>query len=42
VADLRERAVGAALDSGARVELVSEETTEEVALHGGIAARTRW
>lgn len=42
VTDLRERAVAAALDSGASVELVAPETTGEVALRGGIAARTRW
>jgi peptide subunit release factor 1 (eRF1) len=42
VADLRERAVVAALDSGARIELIAPETTAGVALRGGIAARTRW
>jgi peptide chain release factor subunit 1 len=42
VADLRERALAAALESGARVELVSAEATDAVLLRGGIAARTRW
>jgi peptide chain release factor subunit 1 len=42
VPDLRERAIAAAIDSGARVECVSLETTDLVALHGGIGARTRW
>ena len=42
VPDLRERAIAAAIDSGARIEFVSPETTNQVPLHGGIGARTRW
>lgn len=42
VADLRERAVAVAIDSGARVEVVSGEASDLLALHGGIGARTRW
>jgi peptide chain release factor subunit 1 len=42
VPDLRERAIAAAIDSGARIEFISPETTNEAPLHGGIGARTRW
>ncbi len=42
VADLVERAVASAIDQGARIEIIAPETTDLVALHGGMAARTRW
>ena len=42
VADLRERAIAAAIDSGARVDVVAGEAASLLAAHGGIGARTRW
>ena len=42
VADPRERAIVAAIESGASVEVVAGEAANLLAAHDGIGARTRW